>query len=135
MTMLYDVAEERRNAPIHVQIELRGLPAPLPVNDEIRIGGPVVRVFRSSSSLVQVGSHVTFAIWVCLKWDVPTGPAYVYCDDLIRMRYFEAYLSGNPPHCHLVGCEYMWIATPSVDPRLPVGSGRLTSAPSFLDPY
>jgi hypothetical protein len=119
MAMLYDVAEARLNAPIHVQIELSGLPASLPTLGEIRMGGAVIRVFRGTS-LVQVGSHVAFKIWVCRQGDEPTGPPFVYRDELVRMRYIEAYLWGQPPDCSLVGYECLLIATPSSDPQLPV---------------
>jgi hypothetical protein len=123
MTMLYDTAKARRNAPFHVQIKLVNLPATRPEpSDEIRIGGLVVQIFHGDPFL-QVGNFVSFAIWVCRSGDEPTGPAYAYYDDLVRMGHVEVYLQGQPPDCDLVGYEYLLIAAPSLDPQLPKDAG------------
>jgi hypothetical protein len=119
MAMLYDVAEARREAPIHVQIELTDLPTPIPELREIKLTGFVVTVFRGSS-LLQIGSVVSFPIWICPRGKEPTGPAFVYRDVLMRLGYVEAYLSGEPPDCRLVGYECRLISTPSLHPQLPV---------------
>jgi hypothetical protein len=96
----------------------------MPKLGEIRMAGSVVHVFRGSP-LVQVGSVVSFPIWVCHKGDEPTGPAFVYHDDLLRKRYVEAYLSGQPPDFRLAGYECLLITTPSLEPQLPVDFAKL----------
>jgi len=120
MSILYNIAAARRAAPIHVQVELTALPEAIPDLAEITMAGSVVAVFRGPSNL-QVGSSVSFPIWVCHPGSEPTGPPFVYRDDLTRLRYVEAYLSGEPPNCRLVGYECQLISTSSLYPQLPLG--------------
>lgn len=125
--IIYDVAQVRRQAPLHVQIELSKAPWPefngtkRPGSPEVRIGGAIVRVFRDAS-LVSVGDRVWFPIWICQRGDEPTGPAYLYEEDLRRKRYIEAYLHGDPPACELVGYECLLLEAPSLEPRLQEGA-------------
>jgi hypothetical protein len=56
---------------------------------EAQIVGTVVRVFRTDGQLTE-GGRVTFAIWVCQPGDEPTGPAYIYGDDLAKAFFMEA---------------------------------------------
>ena len=117
--MLYDRIAARRNAPFHVQVELTDLPTDPPEN-YVRIGGAVVRVFRSDGTL-NFGDSVSFEVWVCSRGKEPTGPRYVYHQDLVGMGHVEAYLDGKPPDCGFVGYEYTLVPGPSEQPTLTLG--------------
>ena|SRR5688572_16088346 len=92
----------RREAPFHIQmaVEARSV-----VRGEAQIAGKVVRVFRTDGRLEE-GDGITWAIWVCRPGDEPTGPAYIYDDDLARASFIEAYLRGTPPACDLAAYEF-----------------------------
>ena len=99
----------RREAPFHIQmaVEARSV-----VRCEAQIAGRVVRVFRTDGRLEE-GDGITWAIWVCRPGDEPTGPAYIYGDDLARASFIEAYLIGTPPACELAAYEYTLIDSPT----------------------
>jgi hypothetical protein len=117
--ILYDGVAARRDAPFHVQVKLTDLPAVTP-NDYVRIGGAVIRVFRGETTL-KFGDSVSFTLWVCDRGKEPTGPPYVYFEDLIGMGNVEAYLDGKPPDCDVVGYEFTVLREPSEKPTLTVG--------------
>lgn len=85
-----------------------------------RVQGRAVRVFRTNGRLA-VGDHIAFALWVCRPGDEPTGPAYIYFDELMRATLIEAYLHGTPPECELAAYEFPVIDAPSELPYLTVG--------------
>jgi len=114
--ILYDRVGARRDARFHVQVKLTDLPA-APTNDYVRIGGAVIRVFRGETTL-KFGDSVSFTLWVCSRGKEPTGPAYVYFEDLIGMGNVEAYLTGKPPDCDVVGYEFILLREPSEKPTL-----------------
>src|SRR6476646_1224456 len=91
----------RREALYHIQM---AVDARSVVRGEAQIAGKVVRVFRTEGRLEE-GDSITWAIWVCRPGDEPTGPAYIYEDDLARALFIEAYLHGTPPACNLAAYE------------------------------
>jgi hypothetical protein len=99
----------RREAPFHIQmaVEARSV-----MRGEAQIAGKVVRVFRTDGRLEE-GDAITWAIWVCRPGDEPTGPAYIYADDLERVSFIEAYLRGTPPACDLAAYEFTLIDAPT----------------------
>jgi hypothetical protein len=117
--IFYDKMSARRNATLHIQIRLTDVPA-TPPEDYARIGGAVVRVFHAEIPL-EFEAPVSFVVWVCSKGKEPTGPAYVYHENLLHMGYVEAFLNGKPPNYHLVGYEFTLIGEPSDEPMLTVG--------------
>ena len=108
----------RRTAPFHLQLKLEGVP-----DDRKKIRGPTqihgrtVRVFRSDSRLA-IGDRVEFPLWVCEKGDEPTGPAFIYSEELAKALYMEAYLQGDPPNCQLAAYEFSVIGAPCDKPLL-----------------
>ena len=106
----------RQTAPFHIQLELEKSEDFHPWGD-IQVHGRAVRVFRTDGR-VAVGDSLGFALWVCRPGDEPTGPAYIYYDDLKTARYMEAYLYGDPPECELAAYEFNVIDTPSDEPTL-----------------
>jgi hypothetical protein len=115
----------RRYAPFHLQLELAKLPAQQRVPNEIQIEGKVTRVFRGDAKFL--GATVLFPLWVCEKGDEPTGPAFVYYQDLMSARYIEAYLNGSPPQCKLAAYEYVLLPAPSLEPRMSLEELELIS--------
>ena len=107
----------RQTAPFHVQLELAKSQDMSIQSDEVRVQGRVVRVFRTDGRLAR-GDQVAFRLWVCLEGREPTGPAYIYYDDFVRMAYVEAYLDGDPPECRLAAYEFRPISTPTEEPML-----------------
>ena len=116
--ILYDRVGARRDAPFHVQVKLTDLPAVSP-EDYVRIGGVVVRVFRGSM-ILKLGDSLSFVVWVCSKGREPTGPPYVYHQDVVGMGHIEAYLGGKPPDCVLVVYEFTMMTEPSDEPKLTI---------------
>ena len=117
----------RKTAPFHVQLELdkrQGVPR---VPSITRVQGRAIRVFRTNGR-VAVGDHTAFALYVCRPGDEPTGPAYIYFDELMRATHIEVYLNGTPPECELAAYEFSVIDAPSEQPYLTVG--ELESLPS-----
>jgi hypothetical protein len=104
----------RRTAPFHIQMALETRAVE---RGEAQIAGKVVRVFRTDGRLAE-GNSVTFAIWVCRPGDEPTGPAYIYGDDLAKAFFMEAYLRGTPPACELAAYEFTPIDAPTDKPVL-----------------
>jgi hypothetical protein len=104
----------RRTATFHIQMALTTRTLE---RGEAEITGNVVRVFRTDGRLVE-GNDVTFAIWVCKPGDEPTGPAYIYGDDLAKAVFMEAYLRGSPPYCELAAYEFTRIDAPTDQPVL-----------------
>jgi hypothetical protein len=107
----------RREAPLHVQIELVGIPTPCP-DGPVSIRGRVVTVFRGRS-LATAGTVIEFPLWV-VRADEPTGPAFVYCDDLAKATHMELFLYGHPPRCKLAAYEFALIPGPSATPVLSI---------------
>ena len=107
----------RQTAPFHGQLELEKSEDFDALLGERRIYGRTVRVFRSDGR-VSVGDRLGFALWVCHPGDIPTGPAFIFFDDLKPARYMEAYLYGDPPECELAAYEFTVIRTPSDEPTL-----------------
>ena len=87
------------------------------VRGEAQIAGKVVRVFRTNGRLEE-GDDIAWAIWVCRPGDEPTGPAYIYGDDLAQAAFIEAYLRGTPPACELAAYEFTLIDAPTEQPVL-----------------
>jgi hypothetical protein len=104
----------RRSAPFHLQMALETRAVE---RREAQIVAKVVRVFRTDGRVVE-GSSVTFRIWVCEPGDEPTGPAYIYNDDLMKAFFMEAYLRGTPPACELAAYEFTLIDAPTDEPVL-----------------
>jgi len=104
----------RRTAPFHIQMALATRTVE---RGEAEITGKVVRVFRTDSRLAE-GNDVTFPIWVCKPGDEPTGPAYIYADDLAKAVFIEAYLRGRSPYCELAAYEFTLIDAPTDQPVL-----------------
>jgi len=109
--------EVRLTAPFHVQIELEKWQNIQGVAGDTEVRGRVVRVFRTDGRL-PVGDPVAFTLWACDPGDEPTGPAYIYFDDLMTASYVEAYLYGDPPKCKLGAYEFGVIPAPSDEPTL-----------------
>jgi hypothetical protein len=109
--------KSRQTAPFHIQLELEKSEDFHAVSGDIQVHGRVVRVFRNDSR-VAVGDRLGFDLWVCRPGDEPTGPAYIYYDDLKTASYMEAYLYGDPPECKLAAYEFNVIRTPSDEPTL-----------------
>lgn len=107
----------RLTAPFHVQVELEKWQNIQRVAGDIEVRGRVVRVFRTDGRLT-VGDPVAFTLWACDAGDEPTGPAYIYFDDLMPASYVEAYLYGDPPKCDLGAYEFSVIPAPSDEPTL-----------------
>ena len=108
----------RREAPLHVQLQLTRVPANCPSRgDVVPIEGRVVRIFRGQS-LVEAGATIRFPLWVCEKGDEPTGPAYVHHGALLQASHLEAYLYGTPPDCEVAAYEFVLLNGASQDPRL-----------------
>ena len=99
----------RREAPFHIQmaVEARSV-----MRTVAQIAGKVVRVFRTDGRLEE-GDAISWAIWVCRPGDEPTGPAYIYADDLARASFIEVYLRGTPPACDLAAYEFTLIDAPT----------------------
>ena len=127
----------RREAPLHLQLQLTRIPVHCPSpGDVVSIEGRVVRIFRGQA-LVETGADLSFPLWVCEEGDEPTGPAYVHHEALVAATHMEVYLYGRPPDCHLAGYEYVLLQGPTTDPtmsvndlekRLPRPSGRRDGA-------
>jgi len=110
----------RKTAPFHVQLELEKGSGRLTVPGNFTVRGGVVRVFRSDGRIAP-GDHVAFGLWVCRAGQEPTGPAYVYEDDLMRASHVEAYLYGTPPDCELAAYEFTLLEVPSDEPKMSIG--------------
>ena len=106
----------RREAQLHVQLELINLPAGCP-ESVVSIQGRITTVFRGQA-LARPGSVVEFPLWVCSSDNEPTGPAFVYYDRLMAATHMEAYLYGSPPKCKLAAYEFALIGGPSTTPVL-----------------
>ena len=106
----------RRTAPFHIQLELEKFQNVQRVAGNIRVQGRAVRVFRTDGRLT-MGDRIAFALWACDAGDEPTGPAYIYFDDLTTAQYIEAYLYGDPPNAN-------WLRTNSVSSVLPPSNRR-----------
>ena len=104
----------RREAPFHIQmtVETRAV-----VRGWVHIEGKVVRVFRTDGRLKQ-SDVVRWEVWVCRPGGEPTGPAYIYEDDLARASFIEAYLHGTPPNCELAAYEFTVVDAPTEQPIL-----------------
>jgi hypothetical protein len=109
----------RRDAPLHVQIELAPFSPDLRPRSGVEIQGHVVRVFRGDG-LTKPGDFLSFDLWVCEEGDEPTGPAFVYYKDLLAASHLEAYLFGTPPKCMLGAYEFTLLDGPTLDPRMSV---------------
>ena len=110
----------RREAPLHVQLRLTGVPTQCPKPaDEVPIEGCVVQVFRGQG-FVEPGATIRFPLWICTKGDEPTGPAYVYHDALLAASHIEAYLYGTPPECQVAVYEFVLLEAASQHPMLSV---------------
>jgi hypothetical protein len=119
----------RREAPLHVQLQLTSVPPECP-NHEVAIEGRIVTVFRGQA-LAAAGAVVEFPIWVCRPGDEPTGPAYVYHDTLVAATYMELYLYGSPPKCQLAAYEFVVIASSSATPVLSAEDLQQVESPSI----
>jgi len=108
--------QARREAPLHLQLELTSVPARCP-EDVVPILGRIVSVFRGQA-LAAPGAMVEFPIWVCSRDKEPTGPACVYFDSLQAATHIELFLFGTPPQCKLAAYEYELIGAPSATPVL-----------------
>jgi hypothetical protein len=107
----------RLTAPFHVQLQLKK-PLSIPrVAGDVQVQGRVVRVFRTDGRLA-LGDCVGFVVFACNPGDEPTGPAYIYLDDLTKARYMEIYLYGDPPECELAAYEFTLVSGPSDEPLL-----------------
>jgi hypothetical protein len=101
----------RKTAPFHLQLELDQPAIQLELAKEYqhwhgaRIECRVARLFRSDNRLA-VGDPVSFRIYVCEPGSEPTGPAYIYKQDLLQTTHLEAYLYGEPPDCQLAAYEF-----------------------------
>ena len=109
----------RRTAPFHIQFELEKSEGPIREQKGGRVQGRAIRVFRTDGRLA-VGGEVAFRLWVCEPGKEPTGEAYIYCDDLRRATYIEAYLYGIPPKLEIAAYEFGVIDEPSEHPSLTV---------------
>jgi hypothetical protein len=99
------------------------------VPGEISVRGAVVRVFKSDGRL-RCGEGVGFHIWVCQPGDEPTGPAFVYYEQLLQASHVEVYLHGSPPNCELAAYEFALISAPSDQPSMTVAQlQELTHSP------
>jgi hypothetical protein len=107
----------RCTAPFHVQLELEKVRNGEQVSGQKQFRGRVVRVFRTDSRLT-IGDDIEFPLWVCQKGDEPTGPAYIYDDDLAGAAFMEAYLYGTPPSCELAAYEFGVISAPTDQPTM-----------------
>jgi hypothetical protein len=107
----------RKTAPFHVQLELVNSQCVPSALGETRVEGRAIRVFRTDGRLA-VGDRIAFSIWVCESGGEPTGPAYIYVDDLSRANLMEAYLHGTPPEYELAAYEFRIIDTASEQPYL-----------------
>ena len=72
--------QARREAPLHIQLELTSVPARCP-ESVVSLHGRIVTVFRGHATAAP-GLVVEFPIWVCVANNVPTGPAFVIFDSL-----------------------------------------------------
>jgi hypothetical protein len=113
----------RTNAPYHLQFQVDPLSEPSRSPSEVVIRGNVVRTFRSAGRLGS-GDKIAFKIWVCEPGDEPTGPAFVYYDQLMQATYIEAYLYGVPPNCELAAHEFALINAPTEQPGMTVAQLR-----------
>jgi hypothetical protein len=108
----------RRNAPIHVHLELVKFSARPRMPSEVQIEGMVVRVFRGDASLQP-------ELLYCFPHGSARGEtslpaAYVYYKDLVAASHMEVYLYGTPPHCNIAVYEYVLLNGPSLDARMSV---------------
>jgi hypothetical protein len=109
-------AKARREAPLHLQLELTNVPAHCP-ESVVPIRGRVVTVFRGQA-LAALGSVIEFPVWVCSRDKVPTGPAFIEFASLMGATHIELYLYGTPPECKLAAYEYELLGAPSATPVL-----------------
>ena len=112
--------EARRDAPLHLQLQLTPQATKTSASgcEDVLIEGRAVRIFRGET-LINMGDAVSFRILSCPKADgPPTGPAYVYREDLATATHAEVFLYGTPPNCRLADYEIALLQGPSVEPRL-----------------
>ena len=109
----------RRTAPFHIQLELEKSEGLIREQKGGMVQGRAIRVFRTDGRLA-VGGEVAFRLRVCQPGGEPTGEAYMYCDDLMRATYIEAYLWGIPPELEIAAYEFGVIDGPSERPSLTV---------------
>ena len=107
----------RQIAPFHVQLQLEKLLSTPRVAGDVQVQGSAVRVFRTDGRLA-LRDRVGFVIFACNPGDEPTGPAYIYVDDLTKAQYMEVYLYGDPPECKLAAYEFTVVGGPSDEPLL-----------------
>jgi hypothetical protein len=110
----------RREAPLHVQLELLPFSAqPLRLDREVSIEGRVVETFRGRD-LAKPGDHLSFDLWVCDRRDGPDGPSFVHYKRLMEATHLEAYLYGRPPRCQLAAHEFRLLRERSATPTMSV---------------
>jgi hypothetical protein len=76
----------RQTAPFHVQLELEKPESHDSLGGDVQVRGRAVRLFRTDGRLT-LGDRVGFEVFACNPGDEPTGPAYIYFDDLIKATH------------------------------------------------
>ena len=114
---MYCVA--RHTARFHLQVQLQNVPSDVPTPDAVVVEGKVVRVFRGRKAL-GVGDIVTFKVMVTRRTDdidsIPIGPPLWDYDYLLKVKFMEVFLNGEPPACGLAAWQAQFVEAPSVRP-------------------
>jgi hypothetical protein len=97
----------RRNAQHHVQVLIERIefcPSALP--GDVRVGGCVARVFRTTGSLA-VGDRVSFAVAAIRDSDDPPtgGVWWTGLGSLTNARFLEAFFHGEPPNVEIAAWQ------------------------------
>jgi hypothetical protein len=92
--------QARDTAQYHVQVELAGVPADVSTPGDVRVHARVLHVFRGRKGL-RPGALVMFSISVNREGDaIPCGGAiWTHYEHLLKAKYMEVFLNGEPPEC------------------------------------
>ncbi|HMO93832.1 MAG TPA: hypothetical protein PKD64_16725 [Pirellulaceae bacterium] len=119
-------AEARRQATFHGQVRILNVEMTERTPAQVRVDAEICRKFRGPESF-RVGVIVSFAVSV-LSGDerreiVPIGGTrWTNYGDLLRAKYLELFLDGEPPACQIALWQSAIISALTSQPTLDAGS-------------
>lgn len=124
--------EARRQATFHGQVQILNVEMTERTPAHVRVDAEIRRKFRGIASF-RVGVVISFNVSV-LRGDEPVqiipigGTRWTNYGDLLRAKYLEVFLDGEPPNCQVALWQSAIIAELTSQPTLDRGK-RVESAP------